>query len=213
MTGPNHAFLGADARRVGGRLGELLATGFEGKRKVHTVNIPGLSVWWSDDMAGVGDHLAPTWAVFELPADAASPGVHVRIEVRNGAPRVVSIEVAADERGEIRQGDVRAIDIDEMIRWYSALAMRLEETDEGGARIVVASATAEATMTRARAKRRLSRSFLADVADVYRENLASAPTKAVQDRFLVSPRTASGYVQAARREGLLPPTTRGRKQA
>jgi hypothetical protein len=69
------------------------------------------------------------------------------------------------------------------------------------------------TARKGKGKRSLTPAFLARVADIYRANLADGPTRAVRATFMVSERTASDYVQRARRAGLLPPTTPGKKQA
>src|SRR5262249_10866590 len=62
-------------------------------------------------------------------------------------------------------------------------------------------------------KRRISTEFLKQVADVYRANIAHAPTEAVARTFGVRHRMASVYVQRASERGFLPPTKQGRKRA
>jgi hypothetical protein len=62
-----------------------------------------------------------------------------------------------------------------------------------------------------RERRRITPELLRQVADVYLANPAT-PTKAVHERFFVSMRQATNYVQAAEAAGYLPPTTRGKKR-
>lgn len=62
-----------------------------------------------------------------------------------------------------------------------------------------------------RKNRRVTDHFLKQVAAVYRKNFAHAPTQAVAEKFNVSLRMASIYVDRARQVGHLPPTTQGRK--
>ncbi|WP_414688638.1 DUF6214 family protein [Mycobacterium sp.] len=54
---------------------------------------------------------------------------------------------------------------------------------------------------------------LEKIADIYRMHLNDRPTDAVSRAFGKSHRTAARYVGEARRAGLLPPTTPGRKNA
>jgi hypothetical protein len=63
-----------------------------------------------------------------------------------------------------------------------------------------------------RGRRQLTDEFLGEVAEIYRANTARAPTHAVADWFQVARSTAGGYVQAARKRGLLGPApSRGAK--
>ena len=56
---------------------------------------------------------------------------------------------------------------------------------------------------RQRARRKITPQVLAEVSQVYRENLSTgAPTKAVAEHFGLAPSTASLYVKRARAAGL-----------
>ena len=90
----------------------------------------------------------------------------------------------------------------------------LGESIDGGIDQVPIDVAAEAIRSARSSKgaRRITPTFLARVAEIYRANLDHAPTLAVQKAFVVSPRMASEYVQRARRAGLLPPTTPGKKK-
>jgi hypothetical protein len=68
-------------------------------------------------------------------------------------------------------------------------------------------------MRAGRTSRDITPQLLERVAKVYRSNIAGTPTKAVQHHFQVSARMAAEYVNRARKRGLLPPTTRGKKKA
>jgi len=52
--------------------------------------------------------------------------------------------------------------------------------------------------------------FLRKVAEVYRANVENGPTKAVEEQFKVSHRTAGDYVRRARERGFLGRATRGK---
>lgn len=66
---------------------------------------------------------------------------------------------------------------------------------------------------RPRKYRVITDDFLKKVAEVYRENIDRAPTKAVARTFNVKDRMASTYVDRARKKGYLPPTKQGQKKA
>jgi hypothetical protein len=75
-----------------------------------------------------------------------------------------------------------------------------------------ALAAAHQALRAVRAHRRITPELLSDVAEVYRANLATGPTKAVREQFFVSERMAGNYVQLARKARLLPATTPGKKR-
>ena len=123
---------------------------------------------------------------------------------------------------EVRQADLRATELAALLKLVAGLAFEVTDDGEGGG--VVRSGVPDsdfyteslAAVMGARkgvGKRKLTPAFLARVAEIYRANLDDGPTRAVRAAFMVSERTASDYVQRARRAGLLPPTTPGKKQA
>jgi hypothetical protein len=59
----------------------------------------------------------------------------------------------------------------------------------------------------------VSRAELEEVAQVYREHVASSPTRMVAMLCGYSERTAARRVQQARAAGLLPKTTPGKRKA
>jgi hypothetical protein len=129
--------------------------------------------------------------------------------------------VAAADGEEVRQVDVAAVRVDEWVAAITAaFAKPYTETPDGAVRIEPQTAEEEADardrIARARrlARRRSSSAaHLEDVARIYRENIDSAPTAAVARALHVGIRQAGNYIAAARREGHLPPTTRGKKRA
>jgi hypothetical protein len=63
---------------------------------------------------------------------------------------------------------------------------------------------------RSGARRIVTDDVLRKVAEVYRENVADRPVEAVGGAFRTTHRTAARYVQRAREQGFLPPTTQGK---
>jgi hypothetical protein len=134
--------------------------------------------------------------------------------------RRIAIAAAADGE-EVRQVDIAAVRIDEWVDAITAaFAKPWTETPDGAVRIEpqTAEEEAEARERIARARRLARRRgpaavHLDDVAKIYREHLDDAPAAAVARALGVGIRQAGNYIAAARREGHLPPTTRGRKRA
>ena len=59
----------------------------------------------------------------------------------------------------------------------------------------------------------ITKDLLKKVAEMYRDNIHAAPTKAVAKHFGVKDRMASTYVDRARKAGYLPPTKQDQKKA
>lgn len=186
----------------------------------------GLEVGWAEavwgDAVRVGDRLLPRkiTAVFE--SVAGRPGLELDVEVVRGVPQCRRITiVAADDGEEVRQVDVAAVRIDEWVEAITAaFAKPCTDTADGNVRIRPQTAEEEAgARDRIARARRLARrggpeaAHLEDVARIYREHLDNAPARAVARALGVGERQAGNYIAAARREGFLPPTTRGRKRA
>ena len=166
----------------------------------------------------VQDRLVPSWLEFCFNGDASSPSITGRLEIRDGAPRIVRIAFESrDDEGEVRQGHLRAVQVDALVMLMAGFALTLDR-DEAGEVVVGLSnegeplAVAHQTLRSVRSNRRITTALLSDVAEVYRSHLATGPTKAVREQFFVSERTAANYVQRARQAGLLPPTTPGKKR-
>jgi hypothetical protein len=93
----------------------------------------------------------------------------------------------------------------------SVALLRQAKRQSERARRVAAKFTERQRLPRER--RMITDSHLRLVAEVYRENLRSGPTKAVGKHFGVANRMASTYVDKARKAGYLPPTKQGQKKA
>jgi hypothetical protein len=159
----------------------------------------------------VADLYLPTW--LELSTDGTdSPNLFARIELRDQRPEIVAVSWSSGPgQREIKQKDLRDTQLAELLDLYRAYTMRVVETEH---RTVVTSVSRTGIQRlRTPGNRVITDEFLASVAEVYRRNIAHAPTQAVARTFGVKPRMASNYVDKARRAGLLPPTKQGRKKA
>jgi hypothetical protein len=168
----------------------------------------------------VGGVAVPRVAVYAHDGDVGEPDLEVTFEVRDGRPECVDFHVRAkpDGRG-IRTADLQMVtNLDAIaVNLYAAVApvpggsafnWMWRQTEENADR-------AQRAVYEARKARRgtVTRSMLEDVAKVYRENLKSSPTRAVELRFGWSKRTAARRVQQAREAGLLPRTSPGKRKA
>jgi hypothetical protein len=155
--------------------------------------------------------------------------VCARIEVRSGEPRLVELRLSSDAPTGVDQRDLSWIDSAKLVEVVVHAVSVPLSLDESGAPSSIEGVRApmdalvdllrglidmKVSVRRLRARpRTITREFLEQVAATYKSNINHAPTQAVEQFLGVSPRAAAGYVQRARREGLLPATTRGRKQA
>jgi hypothetical protein len=173
-----------------------------------------------DEGVRVGDRLLPRELDVHFPGAQDQPALRMHLEVVDGVPqcRSLTIESRPGAR-EVRTVDVRAVALEDWIeKLYSLAATVIVESGPDGMTTGVVSwdekdlrRTAR-TIQQARAvsRRKITPSFLADVATVYRNHADERPVEAVQATFGGSYRTAAMYVQKARGAGLLPPTTPGR---
>lgn len=120
------------------------------------------------------------------------------------------------------QFDLRSVSVAALVEGvFAGFAEKIEREENGVVMSVVASgeiAFAEAmddmaAARKGRGARKITSEFLTEVAEVYRANVDKNPTQAVRRTYNVSPSMAAEYVRRARHEGLLPPTTSGKKQA
>jgi hypothetical protein len=183
-----------------------------------TLRASGEHVW-------VEDTLVPTFVEFTVGGLDGQPTTFARVEVRDGVPALVELRftASADER-DIRQADLRAVQVRALVEdLVAGLSFPVRAERDGSTTLVITDpdgsppySGALKTMQRARsgkATRTITPELLARVAQIYRANVPDRPTLAVQRAFMVSPRMASEYVQRARRAGLLPPTSPGKKKA
>lgn len=170
------------------------------------------------DTVELGDRRVPRVLLVEFGAPPIDdePMVFVRLEVIDGRPQVRELAFrATGEAGrEIRQGDLDAFPLADVIEraFSSAAFLGFRSQEEWrAARPEVRRSVAAAR--RGVGTRKVNRAFLERIAEVYRAHVNSKPTQAVAEAFLISHSTAAEYVRRARREGLLPPTTSGKRKA
>jgi len=171
-------------------------------------------------LAKIGDVVVPRTAVYAHDGDEGEPDLEVRFEVRDGRPECVDFHVRAkpDGRG-IRTADLQMVtNLDAIaVNLYAAVTpvpdgnafnWMWRQTEENAER-------ARRAAYEARKARRgtVTSAALEEVAKVYRKNLDSSPTRAVQLQLGYSERTAARRVQQAREAGLLPKTTQGKRRA
>jgi hypothetical protein len=175
--------------------------------------------WFPDPAAGtvrLGDREVPRVVRAEIgdPLDTA-PMVFVRLEVIDDRPqcREVRIESAvASPEGhgrEVRQGDLDGFRIADWIErvfvlsaWPTYTTSAEAQADQPALRAAVTSA-----------RKSRPRVDLEEVAEVYRRHVDDRPTEAVRLAFGWKHSTAAEYVRRARRAGLLPATTPGKRRA
>lgn len=153
---------------------------------------------------------------------ASEPELYVRVEVSSTGAQVTELRFkGGDQARGIRQSDLRNVHLDEMVEdLISALTRELDPSAGNPqqwlsalGRVSKPEVLRMARLLRRGRQRELRPELLQQVAAVYRNNIAGAPTKAVEQEFQVSRRMATEYVTRARQRGYLPPTTQGKKQA
>jgi hypothetical protein len=174
----------------------------------------------------LGETVVPRVATFEVTGQDGAPDALVRFEVRDGRPECTEITVKTkpDGRG-IRSADMALFNIDALAaNVFAEVAMRLEPNPSAPDRESVATRqppsdreywAMRGDIESSRASRRgaPSRSELEKVARIYREHLSSAPVQALMALEGYTEGTARRRVQQARKAGLLPSTTPGKKKA
>lgn len=173
----------------------------------------------SGEFLVVGSRYLPTWLELELEG-YDEPNTFGRVEVRDGAPRVVQFGfISREGQREIRQKDLREVQVGAVIEdVYAGFVIEVRDgkgisnwppdTDhDRSVRDFLYASRLD------KGKRPVTAELLVQVANVYRANIDKAPTEAVARTFGVKSRMASNYVQRARERGLLPPTSQGKKKA
>jgi hypothetical protein len=178
-------------------------------------------------------------ARLELVTAGVEPEIYARIEVDENRSRLGELRFLStdpDSRG-VRQSDLRAVEVAQLLEDFVALftlgygliphTYRGKDAPAEGiptyalefvGSVVEGEGLDPAFSNLARSLRRsrhrdITPALLEKVAEVYRGNFDRAPTKAVEHHFQVSQRMAAEYVSRARGAGMLPPTSRGKKQA
>lgn len=171
----------------------------------------------------VGDRVVPRWVNVVFPGAGGQPRLTLRLEVVDGVPQCREVVVSSVEGGrEVKPADLKAVHVTEVLEEvFAALSGRLTKTESGrtvileewGQRAQNEAVKQIVASRKGRHARRITPELLAQVAQIYRDNIKGNPTEVVATNFGVSKRMASDYVSRARAAGLLPPTTRGKKQA
>jgi len=137
--------------------------------------------------------------------------------VRDGSPEVVELSFTSQPgQSEVRRKHLRAVDLDRLAIDLYAVEVTDSDYDAEPHEYAVAQRIAEKFIERQRLPRDyrvITNDLLKKVAEVYRDNIKGAPTKAVAKHFGVKDRMASTYVDRARKAGHLPPTKQGQKKA
>ena len=166
-----------------------------------------------------GDRSLPRHFAVEIEHEgpAGHPSVRLEFEMRDGAPQCRSILVkSTTDGGQIRSTHLKAVRVEDLLE-LAAKAVAMSVTEEpGGAHRVAPVITVEGDrdsvrqVREARSRTTVTPALLTEVAAVYLDpaNVA-APTKAVEEHFGKSYRTAALYVQRARHDGYLDALTAG----
>ena len=180
----------------------------------------------SADVVRLDDWSVPDWVEVEYSDPEGQVWLRSRVDVApDVGPRVTRLEFLAVD-GEplgIRQCDLRGVEVAAIAEYSVALFARERREVDGGlvayVPVMVESQLADAAnklrggMRAGATTRGITPQLLERVARVYRANIDQNPNKAIELEFGVAQRTAAEYVSRARKRGLLPPTTRGRKRA
>ncbi len=158
-----------------------------------------------------------------LPGADDQPSVDIIFQMRNGAPFCAGIHLDAKSAGrEVRACDMEAV-TSHLGQWSQAAftcaaidKQALDPPQQNWSGLSLAPADkAERAYSRApKGRRRITDRLLAEVAELYRDNVDSESAwQAIRERYNVSPTTAGRYVMMARQAGYLPATTPGKKKA
>jgi hypothetical protein len=195
-----------------------ITPGEKGKTSV-TLWYEGQLIEWTrshryEAIAGVE---APAWVSQRVYGSDGGPDMFVKVAVRDGSPEVVELSIKSRPgQSEVRQKHLRAIDLEQLVTELYATEVSEADHNSTPAEYAAAKRIAEKFVERQRRSRDyriITNEFLMKVAEVYRENIHHAPTKAVARHFGVRDRMASTYVDRARKAGHLPPTKQGQKKA
>jgi hypothetical protein len=174
--------------------------------------------WWEDEVQRkLGSTRVPgEFEVIVAPAKS-TPVIHLTVEILKQVPRCTEVVVKVDGTGaEILAKHLKEIRLNDWIEVAIANVAREVIPIKPGASLRALSRTprgqrsAKQAISVARSRSKITPEFLADVAEVYRQNF-DKPVVAVERAFGVRHRTAANYVQLARKAHFLPDTTQGKK--
>jgi hypothetical protein len=185
----------------------------------HSDRVVGAARWWEDEVeCKLGATRVPVrFEVVVAPAKFA-PVVQLTVEIVKQVPRCTEVVVKADGTGtEILAKHLKEIRLNDWIDVAIANVAREVIPIKPGASLRALSRTpkgqrsAKLAISVARRRTKITPEFLAEVADVYRQNF-DRPVVAVERAFGVRHRTAANYVDLARKAKLLPETSQGKKK-
>lgn len=168
----------------------------------------------------VGDRYFPPKIEVEFPGDENQPALHMTIEVVDGVPVCSELRLTKKPGGaEVRSKDLSVVRIEDWMQVVlPEFSMPGELMEGGGLRVSVRDTSREDVLNVQRArqeattrKRKITREHLEQVAQIYREHFDHRPRQAIARAFGTSEPTAGRWVTLCREEGLLPPTSPGRK--
>lgn len=142
------------------------------------------------------------------------------IEVVDGLPVCTELKLAKKAEGaEVRSKDLGVIRIEDWIQVVLPEFSVPGEVDENGnLRLYVRETSREDVLNVQRArqqattrKRKIDRDHLEKVAAIYREHFDGNPRRAIALAFNTSEPTAGRWITQCRKDGILPPTTPGKK--
>lgn len=174
------------------------------------------------------DTFVPRGVTLRHEGQDGAPDLEARFEVRDGRPECVDFRVTVAKCGRgLRTGDLSWANIDNLtVNVFAEVAVPITKptgaTETGGWTTLYWDHPASDEQHQAGKRdvyesRKRSRGTregeLVQVAEVYRQHVASAPTRMVAELLGYSDRTAARRVSQARERGLLPATTPGKRKA
>jgi hypothetical protein len=158
----------------------------------------------------IGDQAIPRKILFKSGGDP-QPWLTMGIEVLNGIPECVYLELDAEDAGVVRGKHLTLIRLEEWITHIVAGCARKVERTPTGSALTVAPVTQEQVKVVARMQHRRrdpnDRELLEQVAAIYKDN-PSAPVAAVMRAMGMSRRTAARWAGRCSDIGLLPKVQR-----
>jgi hypothetical protein len=178
----------------------------------------------------LGDAVVPRRVVYSHTSEGGEPDLKMYFEVRDDRPECTGIVFTTKPGGRgLRTADLQVLNLDAITRnvFTQVAAVRHHTNPFDGTPVPDNTVLfhpprdeeefrrLERDIYEARAARRgaVSQAELEEVAQVYREHVASSPTRMVAMLCGYSERTAARRVQQARAAGLLPKTTPGKRKA
>jgi len=178
----------------------------------------GRATYEPGDRVQVGDRRIPRAIFVQIRGGENQPDFAMKIEVREGIPQWVEVQLQARPDGpEVRDKDLATIRLGDWLEQIVAMcSLKYSGTGPGWTSwskpVVDRTAVPDIRRALSGRPRTVTPERLQKVAEIYRQHFEQRPTEAVARSFGVSHRTAARYVQQARSAGLLPETEPGKKK-